>query len=383
MPLDELLQRLVSVTPGQKSFLSVYLDLRPNRTGKKLHTVFLKARLRELSSLLPARASEQSLFNKDIKRIQKYLEAELDPAWKGIAIFACAADDLFLPIPMPLPPENDLTLSSTPYLFSLVRHAALYQTHAVVEANSRQARLFLIRLGHLTKQINLSWENKHTTRFGRMGWSLPRFQRHLQEHSKQRGKEIVENLRKLILPEKPEYLFIAAEEGMEVELKKQLSTPLKMRMVPLAVLDLHTPDHKLLSAASDALLAISKEKAETFSKYILEEAEPLGQATSGAEATLSVLQNHQIERMVFDARFKATGWRCPACDSLGMGGVPRSCPYCQATIFPSDLREEILAKAQSQGVDLFFTENFSPLLKAGGVAALLKYKTYKKTRNKK
>lgn len=379
MPLDELLQRLVSVTPGQKSFLSVYLDLRPNRIGKKLHTVFLKARLRELSSLLPSRASEQSLFNKDIKRIQKYLEAELDPAWKGIAIFACAADDLFLPIPMPLPPENDLTLSSTPYLFSLVRHAALYQTHAVVEANSRQARLFLIRLGHLTKQINLSWENKHTTRFGRMGWSLPRFQRHLQEHSKQRGKEIVENLRKLILPGKPEYLFVAAEEGMEAELKKQLPTPLKMRMVPLAVLDLHTPDHKLLSTASEALLAISKEKAETFSKYILEEAEPLGQATSGAEATLSVLQNHQIERMVFDARFKATGWRCPACDSLGMGGVPSSCPYCQATIFPSDLREEILAKAQSQGVDLFFTENFSPLLKAGGIAALLKYKTPKKS----
>jgi len=383
MPLDELLQRLVSVTPGQKSFLSVYLDLRPNRTGKKLHTVFLKARLRELSSLLPARASEQSLCNKDIKRIQKYLEAELDPAWKGIAIFACAADDLFLPIPMPLPPENDLTLSSTPHLFSLARHAALYQTHAVVEANSRQARLFLIRLGNLTKQINLSWENKHTTRFGRMGWSLPRFQRHLQEHSKQRGKEIADNLRKLILPENPEYLFVAAEEGMEAELKKQLPTPLKKRMIPLAVLDLHTPDHKLLSAASDALLAISKEKAETFSKYILEEAEPLGQATSGPEATLSALQNHQIERMVFDARFKATGWRCPACDSLGMGGIPSSCPYCQATIFPSNLREEILAKAQSQGVDLFFTENFSPLLKAGGVAALLKYKTPKKIRGNK
>ncbi len=154
-------------------------------------------------------------------------------------------------------------------------------------------------------------------------------------------------------------------------------------MVPLAVLDLHTPDHKLLSAASDALLAISKEKAETFSKYILEEAEPLGQATSGAEATLSALQNHQIERMVFDARFKATGWRCPACDSLGMGGIPSSCPYCQATIFPSNLREEILAKAQSQGVDLFFTENFSRLLKAGGVAALLKFKTPKKARGNK
>jgi len=380
MPLNELLQRLVRVTPGQKSFLSVYLDLRPNRTGKKLYPVFLKTRLREISSLLPARAAEQSLCNQDIKRIQKYLEEELDPAWKGIAIFACAADDLFLPIPMPLSPENDVTLSSIPQLFSLVRHKALYQTHAVVEANSRQARLFLIRLGTLSKQINLSWENKHTTRFGRMGWSLPRFQRHLQEHSKQRGKEIVENVKKLILRENPEYLFLAAEEEMEAELKKQLPASLIKKMVPLSVLDLHAPDHKLLSTAAEALRAISQEKAETFSKYILEEAEPLGRATSGTEATLSALQNHQIERMVFDARFKATGWGCPACNSLGIGGVPRSCPYCQATIFPSNLREKILAKAQSQGVDLFFTENFSTLLKAGGVAALLKYKTSKKPR---
>jgi peptide subunit release factor 1 (eRF1) len=81
--------------------------------------------------------------------------------------------------------------------------------------------------------------------------------------------------------------------------------------------------------------------------------------------------------MVLDARFQATGWRCPKCSSLGSGGSPSACPYCQGEISSADLREEIIAKAKSQGVGLFFTENSPPLMKAGGIGALLKYKTSK------
>ena len=380
MPLEELMQKLIHATPGQKSFLSVYLDLSPDRSGKKRHTIFLKNRLSEITNLLPAHSTQRSLLAKDIKRIQKYLEEELDPAWKGLALFTCAADDVFVPVPMPLPPENALDLAPYPHLFSLIRHADLYKTHAVVAAGSRQARLFLVRLGRPEKQLTLSWEDKHTTRFERMGWSLPRFQRHLQEHIKQRAKEIAESLEKLINSGKTEYLFCVAEEGMEAELKKQLSTALKKKLAPLSSLEPHDPDHRILSASIASLQSISREKAETLARRILEEAEPLGQATAGPEPTLSALQNHQIERMVLDARFKATGWRCPKCCCLGSGGSPSQCPFCQGEICSAELREEIVAKAKSQGVDLFFTENFSPLIRSGGIAALLKYKTPKKTK---
>lgn len=381
MPLDELLQRLIYVIPGQKTFLSVYLDLRPDQSGKKRHTIFLKNRLSELMNLLPVRSFERSLLAKDIKRIQKYLEEDLDPAWKGLALFTCAADDLFVPVSMPWPPENAIDFASYPYLFSLIRHTDLYQTHAVVAASSRNARLFLVRLGRPEKQLTLSWEDKHTTRFGRMGWSLPRFQRHQQEHIKQRAKEMLENLEKLINSGKTEYLFAVAEEGIEAEFKKQLPTGLKKKLTPLSSVEPHDPDHKILAASIAALQTISRQKAEGLARQILEEAQPLGQATAGPEPTLSALQGHQIERMVIDARFKATGWRCPQCCSVGSGGSPTACPYCQGEICAADLREEIIAKAKAQGVELFFTENFSPLMKAGGIGALLKYKASKRIKS--
>jgi len=233
-------------------------------------------------------------------------------------------------------------------------------------------------LGKLEKQLTLSWEDKHTTRFGRLGWSLPRFQRHLQEHIKQRAKEIKENLGKLIQVGKTEYFFLSAEEGMAAELKRQLPTSVRNKLVLLPSFEAHDPDHKILTAASEALNAISRKEAEVLARQILEEAEPLSQATAGPEPTLNALQNHQIERLVFDTRFKATGWRCPKCSSLGIGGLPKACPFCQEGIGHVELREEIVARAKTQSVEFFFTENFSPLLKAGGIAALLKYKTVKK-----
>ena len=374
MPLDELVQRLVKVSPGQKPFLSVYLDLRPDGSGKKLFPVFLKNRLPELSKLLPAHAPEQSLLARDIKRIQGYLEKDLDPSWRGIALFACASAGLFLAIPMPLPPENALTLSPFPHLFPLIRIADLYQTYAVVVANSRQARLFLVSEGRPEKQISLFWEDKHTTRFGRMGWSLPKFQRHIREHLKQRAKETVENLGKLIPLRKTELLFTIAEEGMEMEMKKQLPSSLKRKQISLPSLDTHDPDHKILSGTLEALQKISREKAAVLARNILEEAQPMGRGTAGPEPTLSALQNHQVERLVFDDRFQAHGWRCSKCGFLGMGGLPGACPLCQGKTLSVELREDILLKAQAQRVDLFFTENFSPLVKAGGVGALLKFK---------
>lgn len=312
--------------------------------------------------------------------MQRYLEVDLDPSWKGIALFSCASEDFFLPIPLPLPPENSLTLSPYPHLFSLIRQTDLYQTHAVIAADSRQARLFLMSQGRPEKQIFLSWEDKHPTRFGRMGWSHQKFQRHIQEHVKQRAKETVENLENLLQRKKAEYLFTVAEEGMESELKKRLSASLRQKLAPLTSLDPHDPDYKILTGAFEALQKISREKAEAFAKQIVEEAEPLGQATAGPEPTLSALQNHQIERLVFDGRFKATGWRCGRCGSLGIGGSPRACPSCQGEIRSADLREEMVLLAELQGIELSFTENFPLLVRAGGIGALLKFKKSSKAK---
>jgi hypothetical protein len=375
MPLEELLQRLVKGTPGKNYFLSAYLDLRPDTSGKKNYPVFLKSRISELASHFPAHSREQIFFVKDSKQIQKYLEEKLDPSWKGIAFFACAPDDLFLSVPMPAPPANMLEIASCPLLSPLLRYSDLYKTYGVVVANSRQARLFLVRFSRVGKQLVFSWEDSHSTRFGRMGLSTQRFQRHQKEHIKQRAKEIVENMEKWLNQERAEYLFFAAEEEMSRELEKYWSAVTRKKLVGLPSVDTRDPDHKILADAAHLLKTITREECKILAKKILEEAAPLGQGTVGPEPTLNALQNHQAERIVLDSHFQSSGWACEGCASLGSGGTPAHCPLCAGRIRSLDLHEEIVCRAKSQGLPLFFTHNFSPLLKAGGVAALLKYKT--------
>ncbi len=374
MVLDGFLQDLIKLPVGSKLILSAYLDLRPERGGKKHYLVYMKNRLAEIKKSFPARAPEQTELNNDIKLIYKFLDEEINPAWKGLAIFTCASANLFVSLPLLQPAENYMSYEQFPHLFPLLLQTSLYQPHVVIVASSRQASLNLIQMGDLAKQLNFSWEDKHTTRFGRMGWSLPKFQRHLQEHLKQRSKEIVENLEKLIIPEKWEYLFIVAEKGIEGELKKQLPTALNKKWISLPNCDIHDPLAKILAAATETLMNLFRNEGEKFARYILEEAEPMGRAACGPERVLSALQDRKIERLVLDKEFSAPGWRCAGCFALGFGGEPKACPYCQGRILATNLREEIVFKAKSQGLEILFTEKFVPLLKAGGIGALFKYK---------
>ncbi len=374
MVLDGFLQDLIKLPMGSKLVLSAYLDLRPERGGKKHYLVYLKNRLVEIKKSFPARAPEQTELDKNIKLIHKFFDEERNTAWKGLAIFACASANLFVALPLLQPAENYMSYEQIPHLFSLLLQTPLYQPHVVIVASSRQASLNLIHMGYLAKQMNFSWEDKHTTRFGRMGWSLPKFQRHLQEHLKQRSKEIVENLEKLIIPEKWEYLFVVAEKGIEGELKRQMPTALNKKRISLPDSDIHDPLAKILGAATETLMNLFRNEGEKLAHYILEEAEPMGRAACGPERVLSALRDRKIERLVLDKEFSAPGWRCAACFSLGFGGSPKVCPYCQGMILETNLREEIVFKAKSQGLEILFTEKCAPLLKVGGIGALFKYK---------
>jgi hypothetical protein len=375
MPLEELLQRLVKGTPGRKYFLTAYLDLRPDAGGKKTYPVFLKSRLAELAARFSPHSPEHSHFVKDAKQLQKFLEEKLDPSWKGLALFVCAPEDLFLSVPMPQPPTNKLDAAPGPFLFPLLRQSDLYRTYGVVAADSRQARLFLVRLSRVAKQLTLSWEDTHSTRFGRLGLSTQRFQRHRKEHIKQRAKEIAETLGKWSSLEKAEYLFAAAEEELAGELATQWPAAAKKKLFDLPKTDARDSDHEILASAAALLQSLSREKAEILAQKILAEAAPLGQGTVGPEPTMNALLNHQAERLVLDSRFQASGWICEKCASLGSGGIPSACPFCGGQIRPVELPEEIVCRAAGQGIPLLFTQGFVPLLKTGGIAAMLKYKT--------
>src|ERR1043166_5809221 len=98
-PLRDQLDRLASIDPG--SFVSVYLDLRPDQNGQRNHIdTFLKNSFDEQTRSMtgdPRRA-----FDDVHERIRQHLQAQDAPA-KGMVIFASTTGDLFETIPLDVP----------------------------------------------------------------------------------------------------------------------------------------------------------------------------------------------------------------------------------------------------------------------------------------
>ena len=92
-PCASQLDRLADFEPTDWPVLSLYLDMRPDQNGRRTHDIFLRKVFPERSRALHGDARKS--FERDVERIRAYLESEVPPSVRGLAMFACSAADGF------------------------------------------------------------------------------------------------------------------------------------------------------------------------------------------------------------------------------------------------------------------------------------------------
>src|SRR5574339_722848 len=95
MSLTEQLDRLAGFEPAPYPVVSLYLDTRPNQHGRDQYQAFTRKELKARSSTYPPNSPERESLDKDIERITRFLDGEVDPSANSVAIFACSAGELF------------------------------------------------------------------------------------------------------------------------------------------------------------------------------------------------------------------------------------------------------------------------------------------------
>ena len=90
---------LAALEPSPFPVISLYLSLTPDQNGREGYEQFVKKVFNERAKALPEESPERESFDKDVKRIQEYLENQDHNAGQGLAIFACTGSDLFETIP--------------------------------------------------------------------------------------------------------------------------------------------------------------------------------------------------------------------------------------------------------------------------------------------
>jgi hypothetical protein len=123
--LRQRLEMLAALEPSPFPVLSLYLRLAPNQNGREDYTQFLRKVFSERAEALPEQSSDRESFDKDVRRIQEYLENQDALTGQALAIFASNGSDLFETIALEAPiDEHLLFISSVPHLYPRRRRHA-------------------------------------------------------------------------------------------------------------------------------------------------------------------------------------------------------------------------------------------------------------------
>jgi peptide chain release factor subunit 1 len=382
MSLTEQLDRLAGFEPAPYPVVSVYLDTRPNQHGRDQHQAFTRKELKARSRTYPSNSPERESLDKDIERITRFLDSELDPSANSVAIFACSAGELFETIQSTgVVPQHALHIGDRPHLYPLARLESQSPRYAALVTDTNTAHILVFSAGELVADREV--KNVKTRGTSQGGWSQARYQRHIENFHLQHVKEVVDALDRLVRDEDITHILISCDEVTLPVLRDQLPKPLAEKVVDHIRLEAHAAAAEVLKASTEAMNKINaktdREKVDAaIGAY---RAGALG--VVGPEDTLAALIKGQVEEMLIAAdlqrmrpvpvgtavgRRKEASVSEPVLEPLS-AGEPAGAP-------PETVRlaDELVAKAKQTGARITFIEDSELLSEFGGVAALLRFR---------
>jgi peptide chain release factor subunit 1 len=358
-PIAAHLDRLAALEPTGLPFVSLYLNTQPDQRGRDNFRVFLKRELNGRARTYAAQTPARRSLERDIERIQAYLEAELQPAANGVAVFACAgAGEFFDALQLAAPiDEHLLVISDRPHLYPLARLDARYPRAAAVVADTNAARILVFASAALEERRAL--QNVKTRRHDMGGWSQARYQRHVEHFHLHHAKEVVQALDRIVRAEGIEHVILFGDAVIVPLLTEQMPPALKAKVIGVERLGIDAPEKAILEHTLDALRRHDAQTDREKVAALVEAYRGGGLAVAGLEATRRALERGQVEELVLSA--SPAGLR----PDTGDGWEP---------IDAARAADELIARARQTGARITFVEDPALVAPIGGVGAFLRYR---------
>ncbi len=382
---DVKLRELAGMTAPERAFLSVYVS--GPRAAANLDSKFRKVR-RVLARGAggaggpggPAEKDERVHFDENVSAVLEYLRKhELESG--SLALFSCWANDFFLAVPLPpglggtVPVKDLIWIDSSPYIRPLARLQDDYENVAVVVADNRKARIFVVSSAVAGDEDVVRGNVKNHVKKG--GWSQQRYERRRDKQIKLYAREVVDALETLDREE--EFRRVLMVGGREVlrAIHENLPHGLKGKVVSKA-LDLKRGEGEIDRDIMELLEEGERASERELWEKIRSEYMRGGLGAVGLDEVLAAAGEGRVETMIVDGAFRPEGRRCRDCERLEVGaldGRAGACPACgSASLFEVDVVNEIVEMLKLTGAEADFAEGLPGLREAGGIAALLRYR---------
>ena len=383
MSVKDQLDRLAAFEPAPYPVVSLYLNTQPGQTGRDQFHTFVRKEFAARSRTYPMGSPERASLDKDLEKISRFLETELDPAANGLAVFACSAGELFEAVQLSARIEQHwLYIGDQPHLYPLARIEALYPRYAAVLADTNSARILVLAAGALVAQEEV--RGVKTKRTSQGGWSQARFQRHIENFHVQHAKEVMEALEKIVLRENITEIITAGDEVILPLLREQMPKHLAEKVVDHLRVDVNAPLDRIIGTSLDAMKRVHSQSERDKVEAAVGAYRAGGLGVVGPEDTLEALRKGQVDELLISARVRElqpVGANAAARAIASMQGVLPE-PAVQAAaageaaeVAPETVRlaDELITKATQTSAKITFVEEPELLAPYNGVAAILRF----------
>jgi peptide chain release factor subunit 1 len=342
--VERALDRLAAFEPTGRPFLSIYVDARPDNTGREHWQANVRKELGERAKSYGARTEARGDFDADAERALAWLEREHRTSANGVVVFTCTSADVFETLELDVPLDaTEIYAAPRPQLYPLARVLDRYRRYAVAVTDTSLARIFVVGLGTIEPRGEVESPKLRRTDMG--GWSQARYQRHVDQHRADHTREVVEALERI------DHVAIAGNETAMALLRAQLTKPLAALVTELPRLGVGASESEILRETLEIMpQQEARDDAERVAR-MYDAYRAGGLAMIGLAGTRAALENGQVHELLLVA----------SPDQLeGADGAA--------------VAEELVAKARQTDARVSVIDDAALLAEAGGVGAILRYR---------
>jgi hypothetical protein len=365
------LQELAAYSSSNGAILSVYLNVDPTQHTRDEYKLALRGLLRKAASM---GAAEQ-----DISAVERFFELEYDWSGRGVAVFACAADDFWKECSLSVPLKNHVFVWNKPYITPLASAWDTYGRCVLGLVDRQGAKLMLYQLGELVKTEGIMGEEvRHikagggSSAAGRRGGTATRSSKRESEVAGRNLKEAAELMVAFCETYQPRNVLLAGERETLKQFKARLPRVWADRVIGSLAADMATPEIDLRDKVFSVLEKVEREHEVALTDAVITAA---GKGRGGVvtlDQTLSAAHGGQIQTLVVAEGYHAEGFQCQGCSYVTAQDLG-ACPFCgghMASI--PDAVEAIIGQVLELGGHVEVVADHAEL-NAAGIGALLRY----------
>ncbi len=336
--LEKHIRTLATLEETNSPVVSYYLNLETNEVTNR---IMLTERGRVLRQSLWGRAKHD--FEEAMNRIEAFIDNDLLPDAKGVAIFARAGEgEFFLPLQFRVPLPNWISITALPNIFHLIELKDTYHRYVVMISTEESARILEVTLGSVTEEL---WRDRPELR-KRVGreWTKEHYQNHRRERTNQFIKEKIAILEKLMSAGGHTHLILAGSPQITARVSKALPRHLQEKLVDTVVAGPNDNISDVVAVTLSQFIEQEEQESQAIVDTLYKELRTSGLAVVGPEAALAALQQGQADMLVL------------------------------AQDMPDTSLRERLVRLAAQSQCHIEVVNYSPvLMEFGGVGCLLRY----------